>query len=66
MEPQYFAQVTDGIVTNVRLTTKSFMDDNPEIYPGFWVLVESMDKYPAIGWSWSIDTGFMPPPSLGE
>lgn len=33
----YFAQVTDGIVTEVRVVTQTFIDENPERYPGVWV-----------------------------
>ena len=33
----YFAQVTDGIVTDVRVVTQEFIDANPERYTGLWV-----------------------------
>jgi len=33
----YFAQVTDGIVTDVRVVSREFIDANPERYTGTWV-----------------------------
>ncbi len=66
MEPQYFAQVTDGVVTDVRKTTWDFLQENPNLYPGLWMLVESPDQYPAIGWSWTVNAGFTPPIPVGE
>jgi hypothetical protein len=37
MIEQYFAQVTNGIVTNVAVVTSEFMAANPERYPGEWI-----------------------------
>ena len=37
MSAQYFAQVTDGVVTRVAVVTSEFMADNPDRYPGTWV-----------------------------
>jgi len=34
---QYFAQVVDGIVTDVRVVTAEFMAANPDRYQGVWV-----------------------------
>ena len=34
---QYFAQITNGIVTNVAVVTAEFMAANPERYQGEWV-----------------------------
>jgi hypothetical protein len=34
---QYFAQVTNGIVTAVAVVTAEFMAANPERYQGEWV-----------------------------
>ena len=34
---QYFAQVVDGIVTDVRVVTAEFMASNPDRYSGTWV-----------------------------
>jgi len=62
MTTGYFAQVTDGVVTDVRRVTKERIDQNPDLYPGLWVEVPDMDQYPAIGWLWTPDGGFVPPP----
>lgn len=32
-----FAQVTNGIVTDVTVVTQEFINENPERYPGTWV-----------------------------
>ena len=37
MTQTYFAQITDGIVTNVAVVSKDFLDANPERYTGTWV-----------------------------
>lgn len=34
---QYFAQVVDGVVTNVAVVSTEFMAANPERYTGTWV-----------------------------
>ena len=34
---QYFAQVVDGIVTDVAVVTAEFMASNPDRYSGTWV-----------------------------
>lgn len=62
MSTGYFAQVTDGVVTDVRRVTQQRIDENPDLYPGFWVEVPDMDHYPAIGWTWTPEDGFRPPP----
>ncbi len=62
MSTGYFAQVTDGVVTDVRRVSAERIAENPDLYPGSWVEVESMDQYPAIGWTWTETTGFQPPP----
>lgn len=61
MEPKYFAQITEGVVTQVRKTMREFMDENADLYPGFWVEVLKDDRFPAAGWSWSVETGFVEP-----
>ena len=33
----YFAQVTDGVVTDVHVVSQEFLDANPERYTGTWV-----------------------------
>lgn len=63
MEPQYFARVDGGIVLDVRRTTIEYLEANPSLYEGTWVLVKTDDLYPAIGWSWSLETGFVAPPA---
>lgn len=62
MTTGYFAQVTDGVVTDVRRVTRERIDQNPDLYPGTWVEVPNMDQYPAIGWLWTAANGFQPPP----
>lgn len=37
MPTTFFAQITDNIVTDVRVVTQQFIDENPERYPGTWV-----------------------------
>lgn len=61
MPTGYFAQITDGAVTDVRRVDQAFMAENPALYPGLWVEVTSMDQYPAIGWAWTAGGGFTPP-----
>lgn len=58
----YFAQVTDGVVTQVRRVTREYMMENPDLYPGSWVEVLTMEQYPAKGWLWVEETGFYSPP----
>jgi hypothetical protein len=65
MEYQYFTQITNSIVTDIRKTTKQFMEENPNLYTGFWVEVSENDPYPAIGWGWDKDKGFSPPIEVG-
>lgn len=33
----YFAQVTDGVVTDVRVVSREFLEANPDRYTGVWV-----------------------------
>lgn len=61
MSTGYFAQVTDGVVTDVRKTTQEYIDANPDLYPGFWVEVSDMEHYPSVGWTWTPEGGFQPP-----
>ena len=61
MSTGYFAQVTDGIVTDVRKTSQAYIDANPDLYPGFWVEIVDMSEYPAIGWAWTVALGFVRP-----
>lgn len=62
MSTGYFAQVTDGVVTDVRAVSAQRIAENPDLYPGNWVEVTDMSQYPAIGWNWTVDVGFQPPP----
>ena len=67
MSTPYHAQVTDGIVTDIRRVSKEHMDQYPDWYPGLWVPVTDMSNYPALGWSWSEETGFVEPaPEISE
>lgn len=63
--PTYYAQVTDGLVTGVRKTTRARIADNPDLYPGRWVRVPSMMQYPAVGWTFD-GSRFAPPPEDQE
>lgn len=62
MTTGYFAQVADGVVTDVRRVTAQRIAENPDLYPGQWVEVLDMAQYPAIGWTWTADAGLQPPP----
>ena len=62
MSTGYFAQITGGVVTDVRKTTREYMDANPDFYLGFWAEVQDMEQYPAIGATWTLEGGFQPPP----
>lgn len=61
MSTGYFAQITDGVVADVRKTTREYMDANPDFYLGFWVEVQDMEQYPAIGWTLTPEGGFEAP-----
>jgi hypothetical protein len=62
MSTGYFAQVTDGVVSDVRRVTAERIEQNPDLYPGNWVEVLDMDHYPALGWVWTAESGLQPPP----
>ena len=52
---QYFAQVTDGVVTDVRVVTAEFMAANPERYQGTWVetfIGVEGKTYAGVGYLW--------------
>lgn len=66
MEPQYFARVDGGTVLDVRKTTQEYLEANPDLYEGTWVLVGPDDIYPAIGDLWSPETGFVIPTAPPE
>ena len=55
MSAQYFAQVTNGIVTKVAVVSAEFMAENPERYEGEWheTFIDVEDKtYAGIGYTW--------------
>jgi len=59
----YFAQVTDGVVTDVRVVTAEFMAANPERYTGEWheTFFDTAGKtYAGIGYTWN-GTDFVAP-----
>ena len=61
---QYFAQLINGIVTNVAVVTSEFMAENPERYPGEWIetFFDTEGKtYAGINFTWN-GTDFVPPP----
>lgn len=63
MSAQYFAQVTDGVVTDVRVVTADFMAANPERYQGEWIetFFDTTGKtYAGIGYTWN-GTDFVAP-----
>jgi len=56
MSAQYFAQVTDGIVTDVRVVSAEFMAANSERYEGEWIetFFDTPNKtYAGIGYTWN-------------
>lgn len=64
----YFAQVTDGIVTDVRVVSQEFLDANPERYTGTWVetFYDTAGKtYAGIGFTYD-GTNFICPPLVIE
>lgn len=55
MSAQYFARIDDNnIVTDVRVVTKQFLEDNPERYPGRWVetFVDDTHIYAGVGYEY--------------
>jgi hypothetical protein len=63
MSAQYFAQITDGVVTRVAVVTSEFMDANPDRYPGEWVetFIDVEGKtYAGVGYTWD-GTDFVAP-----
>ena len=62
---QYFAQVTNGVVTNVVVATTEFMAENPERYLGEYIetfLDVPGKTYAGIGYLWN-GTDFVLPPT---
>lgn len=63
----YFAQVTDGIVTDVRVVSQEFLDANPERYTGTWVetFYDTAGKtYAGIGFTYDGTNFICPPPVI--
>jgi hypothetical protein len=62
MSAQYFAQVTDGVVTRVAVVSADFMAANPDRYPGTWVetFIEEGKTYAGVGYTWN-GTDFVAP-----
>jgi len=55
-EPTYFAQVTDGVVTDVRVVTAEYMAANPDRYPGEWIetfIGVEGKTYAGVGYIWN-------------
>lgn len=67
---QYFAQVTDGVVTDVAVVSASFMAANPDRYQGTWVetFLETQKTYAGIGFMYDPATQdfFDPTPPTEE
>lgn len=60
---QYFAQVTNGIVTAVAVVTTEFMAANPDRYQGEWIetFFDTEGKtYAGVGYTWN-GTDFVAP-----
>ena len=69
MSGQYFAQVTDGIVTKVAVVTAEFMAANPERYPGTWIetfIGIEGKTYAGVGYTWDDINFVAPPPPVEE
>lgn len=55
MSATYFAQVTNGVVTRVAVTSAEFMAANPDRYPGEWIetfIGVEGKTYAGIGYTW--------------
>jgi hypothetical protein len=71
MSAQYFAQVTDGIVTHVAVVQRDFLEANPERYTGTWVetfIGKAGKTYAGIGYIYDPATQDFSAPvlSIGE
>lgn len=63
MSAQYFAQVTNGVVTDVRVVSREFLEANPQRYTGTWIetfIGVEGKTYAGIGYTWN-GTDFVPP-----
>ena len=64
MSAQYFAQVTNGVVTDVRVVSREFLEANPQRYTGTWIetfIGVEGKTYAGIGMLWN-GTDFVAPP----
>ena len=69
MSAQYFAQVTDGVVTDVRVVSREFLEANPDRYTGTWVetFIDVEGKtYAGLGFTYNIDLDDFAPPVAPE
>jgi hypothetical protein len=67
--PQYFAQIENGIVTDVHVVTQSFLEENPDRYPGVWVetFFDTPGKtYAGVGFIYDADTEDFVAPEVPE
>ncbi len=63
MSTGYFAQVINGVVEAVIRAEPDYIAANPDFYPPeIWIEVPDMAEYPAIGWTYTPEGGFQPPP----
>ena len=63
MSAQYFAQVTDGVVTHVAVVQRDFLEANPERYIGNWIetfIGVEGKTYAGVGFLWN-GTDFVAP-----
>ena len=63
MSATYFAQVVDGVVTNVAVVSAEFIAANPDRYPGTWVetfIGVEGKTYAGVGYTWN-GTDFVVP-----
>jgi len=62
----FFAQITDGVVTDVRVVSREFLEANPGRYTGTWVetFFDTAGKtYAGIGYTYDEATqDFIAPP----
>ena len=66
MSATYFAQVVDGVVTNVAVVSAEFIAANPDRYPGTWVetfIGVEGKTYAGVGYTYdALLDEFAPPP----